>query len=264
MNAECRMTANYHTHTWRCHHASGTEREYVESAIRGGLKVLGFSDHAPVPYRGYVSNVRMLPQQLEDYVTTILSLRDEYRDDIEIRLGLEAEYYPAYFEEQMELFSRFPIEYLLLGQHFIGNEIGEPYSGEPDDSDERLERYCSQSIEAMETGRYLYFAHPDLIWYTGSRKRYGQVMQRLCRKAKQLGVPLEINLHGLRLNRNYPNPEFWRIAGETGNDVIFGSDAHAPEYVVNEDALKRAYGLVAEHHLHLLDPDTGICIDRRL
>ena len=44
------MTANYHTHTWRCLHASGTERQYVERAIEGGLAVLGFSDHAPMPY----------------------------------------------------------------------------------------------------------------------------------------------------------------------------------------------------------------------
>lgn len=36
------MIANYHTHTWRCRHADGTEREYVERTIEGGLKILGF------------------------------------------------------------------------------------------------------------------------------------------------------------------------------------------------------------------------------
>lgn len=248
-----RMTANYHTHTWRCHHASGTEREYVESAIRSGLKVLGFSDHAPVPYGDYVSNVRMLPQQLEDYVATILSLRDEYRDDIEIHIGLEAEYYPAYFEEQMEMFSQYPIEYLLLGQHFIGNEIGEAYCGHETKNDETLLRYCAQSIEAMETGKYLYFAHPDLIFYTGDRQLYLQSMRKVCVKAKELGIPLEINIHGIHLRRNYPDPDFWRIAGEVGNDVVFGSDAHEPEYVFDEDAVRKAQALVAENRLHRIE-----------
>ena len=42
------MLANYHTHTARCHHASGSEREYIEAAIAGGMKILGFSDHAPL------------------------------------------------------------------------------------------------------------------------------------------------------------------------------------------------------------------------
>ena len=41
------MIANYHTHTWRCRHADGTEREYVETAIEAGFKILGFSDHTP-------------------------------------------------------------------------------------------------------------------------------------------------------------------------------------------------------------------------
>ena len=44
------MTANYHTHTIRCNHASGTDREYVEAAIAAGFKTLGFSDHSPYYY----------------------------------------------------------------------------------------------------------------------------------------------------------------------------------------------------------------------
>ena len=53
------MIANYHTHTWRCRHADGTEREYVERAIEGGLKILGFSDHSPYPFPdGYADAAR--------------------------------------------------------------------------------------------------------------------------------------------------------------------------------------------------------------
>ena len=32
--------ANFHTHTTRCHHASGLDREYVEQAIAGENQVL--------------------------------------------------------------------------------------------------------------------------------------------------------------------------------------------------------------------------------
>ena len=62
------MIANYHTHTWRCRHADGTEREYVERAIEGGLKILGFSDHSPYPFPdGYDSGMRMRLDQVEGY-----------------------------------------------------------------------------------------------------------------------------------------------------------------------------------------------------
>jgi histidinol-phosphatase (PHP family) len=56
------MIANYHTHTPRCRHAKGSEREYVESAIKAGLQVLGYADHSPQIFpAGYDSTFRMYP-----------------------------------------------------------------------------------------------------------------------------------------------------------------------------------------------------------
>lgn len=248
------MIANYHTHTWRCLHASGTEREYVENAIRGGLRILGFSDHTPMPYPdGYVSNVKMLPDQLEDYVDTVLKLKQEYRNDIEIRLGLEVEYYPALFEALLELVRPYPMEYFLLAQHYLGNEIGEPYCGAPTDSPEILSRYCRQSLEALRTGRFTYFAHPDLIHFTGDEALYEASMREICLAAKELDIPLEINFLGIWDGRNYPDPRFWKMAGEVGNTVVFGADAHQPDKVYNPRALEKAEAMVKTYGLNLAD-----------
>lgn len=248
------MIANYHTHTWRCMHAVGEEREYVENAIKGGLKILGFSDHTPMPYPdGYVSNVKMRIDQLEDYVDVVLRLKEEYKKEIEIHLGLEAEYYPGYFDKLLEITEQYPIEYFLLGQHFLGNEIGEAFSGEPTGDEKRLEQYCRQSEEALKTGRFIYFAHPDLLNYTGDREVYDKHMRGLCSLAKELDIPLEINFLGIWDKRHYPNPDFWKIAGETGNKVIFGADAHQPDKVWNADALLIAEKIVKEYGLNLID-----------
>ena len=63
---------NFHSHTVRCQHAVGEEREYVEEAIKEGFEVIGFSDHSPYLFKnGYVSRIRMTMSQLEDYVKTI-------------------------------------------------------------------------------------------------------------------------------------------------------------------------------------------------
>ena len=86
------MDTNYHAHTWRCMHAAGTEREYVEAAI-GHYRIFGFSDHTPQPYPGsYESNAKMHMDQVEDYVDTILDLKKEYKEDLEIHVGLKVEY----------------------------------------------------------------------------------------------------------------------------------------------------------------------------
>ena len=248
------MIANYHTHTWRCRHASGTEREYVEAAIAGGLKILGFSDHTPMPYDGdYVSGSKMTMAQLEGYVDTVLGLKKEYRNDIEIHLGLEVEYYPKYFQKLLTYVAQFPVEYFLLGQHFLGDEIGDAFSGAPTDSEELLARYCSQTAEALDTGCFTYFAHPDLFRFTGDPAVYERHIRPLCEHAKKLNVPLEINFLGIWDQRHYPNPAFWKIAGETGNKAVFGSDAHTPDKVWNPPAIETAQKLADKNGLRILE-----------
>ena len=99
------IKANYHAHTWRCQHAYDTEREYIEAAIEMGIKEFGFSDHVPCPFRdGYVSGIRMTMEQAPEYVASIRNLAAEYKNDIKIYVGFEAEYIPEYYEEQMRLF----------------------------------------------------------------------------------------------------------------------------------------------------------------
>ena len=134
------MIANYHTHTWRCRHADGTEREYVERAIEGGLKILGFSDHSPYPFPdGYDSGMRMRLDQVEGYVDTVLALKKEYDKDIEIHLGLETEYFPRFWDQLIDFLSDYPFEYFVLGQHSLGNEIEQILYG-----DREYRRLCRE------------------------------------------------------------------------------------------------------------------------
>lgn len=48
---------NLHTHTYRCHHAKGTDEEYVIKAIENGYDLIGFSDHAPYLFQTVMSAV---------------------------------------------------------------------------------------------------------------------------------------------------------------------------------------------------------------
>ena len=80
-------------------------------------------------------------------------------------------------------------------------------------------------------------------------------MRNLCRHARALGLPLEINFLGIREKRCYPNEMFWEIAGEEGCDVIFGLDAHDTEAFQIADLVKKAEAVVERHHLHLLNDE---------
>jgi len=248
------MIANYHTHTTRCRHAVGSEREYVENAIRAGLKKLGFADHSPMVFDpGYYSTFRMTHEEIEGYVSTVLSLREEYKNDIEILLGFEAEYYPKYFDGFLKLISDYPVDYLIMGQHFVGNEIGARHNYRPTDSLADVYEYVDQVLEGLATGRFTYLAHPDLINFTGSDEDYYAPMKKLCEGAKKLNIPLELNMLGVWENRTYPCDRFYRIAAEVGNDVILGIDAHQPDRILEKDVLDRALQLAERTGVRLID-----------
>lgn len=247
------MIANLHTHTPRCRHAIGTETEYAEAALQAGLQTLGFSDHTPYSFPGdYYSHMRMYPDELEDYTNAVRCLQKQYAGRLEIPLGLEVEYYPTFFPELKLRLQDTGIEYLLLGQHWNGDEIGQEYNGRPSDSKEKLTQYCDQVIEAMQTGLFTYIAHPDLLHFTGDPAFYREQARRLCREAKSCNIPIEINLLGLNEGRHYPNPLFWEIAGAEGCPTVLGSDAHMPEHVVHPEPEKKALEIIKLYGLELI------------
>ena len=91
------MIANYHTHTFRCGHASGTEEEYIERAIENGIKIMGFSDHVPFLFpNNHQTSWKVQVKDAQDYIDTLTALREKYKDKISIKLGLECEYFPKY------------------------------------------------------------------------------------------------------------------------------------------------------------------------
>ncbi len=253
------MIENYHTHTPRCRHASGTERQYAQAALQAGLTTLGFADHTPQWFPGdYYSTFRMFPEQLPEYVRSVLQLRKDFAGTLRIPLGLEAEYYPALFPEMLQRVRDAGIEYLLLGQHFVGNEMGEHYSGRPTADEDILRRYCRQILDAMDLGVFTYLAHPDLIHFTGDAGAYKTHMAHLCRSAAAAGFPLELNLLGYASGRHYPNPLFWELAAEAGCRVVLGRDAHTPEQLLDESSeakarsLAESLGIMLQETLDLL------------
>ena len=84
-------------------------------------------------------------------------------------------------------------------------------------------------------------------------KFYMEQMRRLCREAKACNMPLEINLGGLLLNRNYPDDRFWQVAGEEGCMAIRGSDAHSVERVYDPVNEQRAADIATRYGLQLLE-----------
>ena len=228
------IQTNYHTHTERCRHAIGTDEEFVINAIKGGYRELGFSDHCPWNYASdYVSDIRMQTSELVDYTSSLRRLKEKYKDQIELRIGLECEYFTEYIPWLKETVRENGLDYLIFGNHFYDTDEKYPYFGRNTETPEMLEMYEESALRGMESGLFSYLAHPDLFMrcYPTFDSFCEKTSRVICRKAARLHLPLEYNLGCLEenlLNRitGYPHPLFWQIAKDEGCTAIIGMDAH--------------------------------------
>ena len=235
-----RQLFNYHTHTSRCGHATGTDEEYVQAAIKAGYKVLGFSDHSP--YRDHPNRrVHMNWEELDDYISSVNHLKEKYRDQIEIHLGLESEYFPQFLEEKKELRSK--VEYMLLGQHFLYPDC--TYSYFRNVNDEVINEYVDQVLKGLDTGLFTYLCHPDVFMNNQSEftEACYNAAHRIAQKVVETDTPVEINVRGAQKGKKlfsdgtsqfwYPNRQFWEIMAQYPIKCVVGIDAHAPEDILD-------------------------------
>jgi len=61
-----------------------------------------------------------------------------------------------------------------------------------------------------------------------------------------LNVPLEINMYGMVDNRWYPRRDFFTLAGQIGNEIVAGVDAHEPDRLSNRSEWERVQKFAAE------------------
>ena len=252
------MLANYHVHTSRCRHATGTDEEYVQKAIAEGIKILGFSDHAPYLYpNGYTSYYKMLPEEAEDYFASLSALREKYKDKIKIYIGYEAEFYPELWDKTLEFWkSTHRPEYLLLGQHYLNEEYKTDRRirvfNETDRND-ILSLYVDTVVKAIETEKFTCLAHPDVINFVGDEDFYLTEMSRLLEAVRIHNIPIELNTLGLASGRHYPNPKFWELASHCGVNAILGCDAHSPERVGDRDEIINSLRFADKYNINVIE-----------
>lgn len=245
---------NYHTHTYRCQHAKGSDREYVMQALDQGFDVLGFADHTPWPDTEKLAgdNSRMRMSELEEYISSMRSLREEFAGRIEVCFGLECEPFKDYFNWLEDTKEKFGIEYLIIGNHYASNDPGTIFIGKQFDPKDAA-KYVKALQSAMETGLFRYVAHPDLLFsnYPVVDSYVKSVSRDICQLSKETGVALEYNLSGIWKGEanyynglGYPCEGFWEIARTYDPDVYVGFDAHEPKKLQRRLFLDNANKLV--------------------
>ena len=227
---------NLHTHSFYCGHGHGHIAEYVQAAASTSLKALGFSEHCPFPDDRYRST-RMAYADRQRYEADVASCQGA--GDLKVLLGYECDYHRCYHQYLAETGER--VDYLIGAVHYLNlsEEADDPHFSRPLEKRD-LPRYADRYCQMLQSGLFLFGAHPDLFTY--NYRRWDEETEAISRAilacAVSEGIALEINGYGLQkkvmqtedgFTHTYPHPRFWALAAEYPDLlVVTSSDAHKP------------------------------------
>lgn len=242
---------DYHTHTYRCKHAIGRVEDYARFAFENKYKVLGITDHTPLPDNRFL-DVRMDISELKDHIIDFHKAQNKF-PELKMLLGMECEYLDIYHNFlKDELLERWGVKYLVLGQHFFncGGEL--IFAWKDLKGVKELKIYTDHLVKAMETGLFDIVAHPDCFgtFYEHWDEEAVACSRYILEAAQALKIPLEINGNGFRKGKKaynsvtrykYPLFDFWKLATKYDIEVVINSDAHKPkDLVFRENSLQLA------------------------
>ena len=232
-----------HSHTPLCKHAYGEPTEYAAIAEKRGLLGLMVTCHNPMP-DGFSAAVRMTENEFDEYVDLVAQTRDQWHGRVDVRLGIEADYfegYETYLEQQL---TSADFHFVLGSVHPQIPEFREKYWS--NNLREVQQTYFHLLAKSAETGLFDSLAHPDLIKnFTSEAWDADQMLEDIRPALDRIaatGVAMELNISGVNKTISEMNP-FPAMLAEMklrNIPITLGADAHVAERVSDgyETAMK--------------------------
>ena len=236
-----------HSHTPLCKHAVGSPSEYAAVAEARGLRGIIFTCHCPLPDR--ISHaVRMAPEQFDEYVAIVARAREEFAGRVDVRLGLESDFYPGVEPWLEKLHARVPLHHVLGSVHTqVPDYRARFFHG---DYFAYQQTYFEHLAQSAETGLFDTLAHPDLVKNEAPHEwlfpRIEPFIERALDRIAKTGVAMELNTSGVNkaLPELNPGRKILEMMHARGIPVVIGADAHRPQRV--GDGYASALRLLAE------------------
>lgn len=247
---------DYHTHSELCHHAVGTIEDYIKKALDLNLNTIGICDHFPyeflnnierIPYEEYAMSI----DEIEYYLTTGKILREKFKNQINIRVGFEIDFFEnqevALNNHLNKIKSR--LDYILGSVHILDFQDEKGAWGFDDSRFKKDYKYYGTDkvyTQYFKTLRKMLNSEQfdlDIVAHFDLPKKFNdfpndkelifnETMKTL-ELIKKKGMVMEINTGGLRkdVKEQYPSEEIINQMLDLDIQILLGSDAHNPNEI---------------------------------
>jgi histidinol-phosphatase (PHP family) len=241
------MRIDYHTHHYRCGHAVGTLEEYIESAVAKGMVQIGLSDHMPLLHvdpETYYPEMAMSMDELPRYVEECQKLKEKYKDQIAVRIGLEGDFIEGHEDTIAAIIHAYPWDYVIGSVHFLGTwdvtDFRQVDQWEGRGVFDVYRQYYDAVRKAAATGLYDYIGHIDAIKRFGYRPEEdaSPLEDAALEAVAKYGMGIELNAAGIHTaaKQMYPSPRMLERARMLQIPLTYGSDAHHPDKIGQKGA----------------------------
>ncbi len=251
------MQYNFHTHS-RYDDGQENLEDYVVAAIDKGMKAIGFSGHSPLPFDNEWS---IGNKDYPDYLAEAKRLREQYKDHIDVYVGLELDYVPGHSDHFRGFIEDGQLDYCIGSVHLVMK----PGSSSPeniwfvDGSREdylagvqhifdgsiraAVEAYFDQQREMVATQKPDIIGHLDKAIMHNDGKMidvsagwYKKAVEGLLDTIAEHGTIVELNTRGVytgKMDVYFPNRDILEKCLERDIRVMVNADAHHPSQLTS-------------------------------
>ena len=239
---------NYHTHTTWCD-GKDSPRKVIQAAVAKGFEAIGFSSHAMLPESD--TNWTLTPEKAPRYLKEIRALGEEFKDQIKVLCGVEADYIPGGANPDRATYAAIFPDYIIGSVHFVLAEDGArvPVDYSPEvltdgirshfggSAETFVRTYYRQVREMLEKFDFEIVGHLDLVrkfnakhpyfdekadWY---REEIGKTAAAVAKSGKIAEVNTGAISRGYRTSP-YPSAEICRHLASRGAVFRLSGDSH--------------------------------------
>ncbi|HEY0655344.1 MAG TPA: histidinol-phosphatase [Chryseosolibacter sp.] len=245
------MWSNYHSHCNYCD-GKGQLADYAAKAESVGMKSIGFSSHAPVPFD---LTWAMSMADLQSYLSEIEALQKT--SSIQLYKGLEIDFIPGRVSPN-DFKSK--LDYTIGSVHFVDyfpdgrpweidgspivfrDGLNQIFNGSFRDA---VTRYFELTLQMIDKACPTIIGHLDKIkiqnhdgqFFSESDSWYQHSVTEVLNKIADSGAIVEINTRGLYQRKShtpYPSPWVIELMRLRHIPITLCSDAHTPDDLINQ------------------------------
>lgn len=243
--------SDYHIHSRFSGDCNEDLDEIIKKSIGLGLREIAITDHFE---KDMINLSKEWDIDLNKYSEEILRLKEKYRKEIEIKLGLEVgiQYQTIdFFEKELK---KYPLDFVIASSHGIDRydlSVGVLQEGKT--RDEMQDLYFRTVLKNVENyKKFNVYGHLDFVTRYGGAKFRGMnienhmdVIEKILKGLIDKGKGIEINTSGYRYgeNRVYPDFDIIKKYFDLGGEIItIGSDSHRKDDITKD--FKVAYEIL--------------------